>query len=133
MMKKVVTVILLSAMLLLALCACDIKGETKNFNNMYSDYSAKSWCTIGADGSYMRIDTNPKDKTIYLSDLNDTVEPAMEAIERVNKELGFGDSLMAKMNSTTWSQGQQTDSNDNYKVSWTYHPDKGLEVMYEFK
>lgn len=39
---------------------------------------------------------------------------------------------MEKMNTTTWSQGRQMDSNDKYIVTYTYHPDKGLEVMYEF-
>lgn len=133
-MKKFIAFILLSATLLWAMCACGgTVSKPKDFNMMYQSYKDKSWCTIGADGSYMKIDTNPKNKTIYLSDLNDTVEPALAMIEQVNKELGFSDSLMVKMNSTTWSQGRQRDSNDKYEVSWTYHPDKGLEVMYELK
>lgn len=133
-MKKFIIIILLSVTFLWAMCACGgTANKPKDFNMMYQSYNDKSWCTIGADGSYMEIDTNPKDKTIYLSDLNDTVEPALAMIEQVNKELGFSDSLMVKMNSTTWSQGRQSDSNDMYEVSWTYHPDKGLEVMYELK
>lgn len=37
------------------------------------------------------------------------------------------------MNSTTWSQGVRQEENKNYKVSWKYHPKKGLKVMFETK
>ena len=83
----------------------------------------------------MKLDTNPYDKDsddFTYSDYT-TFSEANDAIERVNKELGFSDALYEKMNTTTWSQGRQTDSNDKYTVTWTYHPDKGLEVMYEIK
>ena len=109
--------------------------RNRNFRQMYGDLEKNNWCTIASDGSYMMIDTNPNDidsdyaYTIYSS----TTLPANNAIERINKELGFSDALMAKMNTTTWSMGRQTDSNSKYTVSWTYHPDKGLEVMYEMK
>ena len=111
-------------------------GGRKDFTDMYSDLSSNSWCTIASDGSYMKIDTNPRDKDsddLTWSDYESFVIPANDAIERINKELGFSDVLMEKMNTTTWSQGKQSDSNDKYTVTWTYHPDKGLEVMYEFK
>lgn len=111
-------------------------GSGKDFNDMYGDISGETWCTIASDGSYMKLDTNPRDKDsddLTWSDYESYVIPANDAIERINKELGFSDALMEKMNSTTWSQGKQTDSNDKYTVTWTYHPDKGLEVMYEIK
>ena len=107
----------------------------KNFKDMFSDMSSNSWCTIASDGSYMKLDTNPYDKDsddFTYSDYT-TFSEANDAIERVNKELGFSDALYEKMNTTTVSQGRQTDSNDKYTVTWTYHPDKGLEVMYEIK
>ena len=111
-------------------------GGKKDFTDMYGDLASNSWCTIASDGSYMKLDTNPRDKDsddLTWSDYESLVIPANDAIERINKELGFSDALMEKMNTTTWSQGKQTDSNDKYTVTWTYHPDKGLEVMYEFK
>ena len=111
-------------------------GGKKDFTDMYSDLSSNSWCTIASDGSYMKIDTNPNNKDsddLTWSDYDSFVLPANDAIERINKELGFSDALMEKMNTTTWSQGKQSDSNDKYTVTWTYHPDKGLEVMYEIK
>ena len=103
---------------------------------MYGDLAGERWCTIASDGSYMKIDSNPSNKDsddLTWSDYESFVIPANDAIERINGELGFSAALMEKMNTTTWSQGKQTDSNDKYTVTWTYHPDKGLEVMYEFK
>ena len=110
-------------------------GGKKCFSKMYGDLTVNSWCTIASDGSYMKLDTNPTDKDSDDFTYTDYVlfSEANDAIERINKELGFSDALMEKMNTTTWSQGKQTDSNDKYIVTWTYHPDKGLEVLYEFK
>ena len=47
--------------------------------------------------------------------------------------LGLPDSLTEKMKSTRSMDERQNESYDNVAVSWTYHPDKGLEVMYEAK
>lgn len=124
------------AVLTVILIVVLIVGGKKDFNKMYGDLASNSWCTIPADGSYMKLDTNPEDKDnddLTRSDYLSFMRPANEAIERINKELGFSDALMEKMNNTTALQGKQTDSNDKYIVSWTYHPDRGLEVMYEFK
>ena len=110
-------------------------GSKKDFRDMYGELEVNSWCTIAADGSYMKLDTNPKDKDsddFVWTDYELFLE-ADENIERINKELGFSDALYEKMGTTTWSQGRQTDSNSKYTVTWTYHPDKGLEVLYEFK
>ena len=110
--------------------------EKKDFKDMYGDMAKFSWCIIASDGSYMKLDTNPSDKEnddMVLDDYDNVMMPAFDAIERINKELGFSDALLEEMNTTTWSQGRQTDSNDRYTVTWSYHPDKGLEVIYEFK
>lgn len=122
--------------IILVLVLCLGGGSKKNFRDMYGDIASKAWCTIPSDGSYLKLDTNPYDTddddfdwTYYQT----YYTPASDAIKRINKELGFSDALMEKMNTTTWSQGRQTDSNEKYSVTWTYHPDKGLEVMYEFK
>ena len=141
-MKKVVAVLLILVMLFsLAGCFGDSDGglfkgkeEKKDFNELYPG-CANEWWTIASDGSYMKIDTNPydTDKDDFDWSYYETYfTPANDKIEELNKELGFAESLSEKMNNTTWSQGVQTDSNDEYVVTWTYHPDKGLEVMYEF-
>lgn len=60
-------------------------------------------------------------------------ENALEAIKYANKQLGFNGFLYSKMMETTALMGRQSEENDKYKVSWTYHPDEGLEVTYEKK
>ena len=60
-----------------------------------------------------------------------TQEKALEAIKYVNKELGFNGSLYNRMLETNAIMGRQSEENDKYRVTWTYHPDEGLEVTYE--
>lgn len=115
-------------------CSVSVEAHIPNFKELFSSYSSKEWCEIASDGSYMKVDTNPDDEdgdSWYL--FIDAFTEGNEFIEQANLKLGFSAALTAKMNETTWSMGRQTDENDNYKVSYTYHPDKGLEVLYELK
>ncbi len=96
-----------------------------NFNSMFSKYSSESWCTMDTDGNYMIIDTNPYDIDGHFdSDAN-------KAIKEINEKLEFSSSVYKKMGQTRSLDGRQTESNGKYQVSWIYHPDNGLEVMYE--
>ena len=111
--------------------AINVFNSDVNFSEKFSYYASRysdsNWIEFSDDNSYMKIDTNPldlKDKTEYN---------ATFAIESINKELGFSESLYEKMKDTTALDGRQTEENRKIKVSWTYHPDKGLEVMYENK
>lgn len=134
--KNLPIIIGAAAVIVVALVVILLGGSKKDFNKMFSEYKNEEWCTIASDGSYMRIDTNPTDKDnddIGWEEYTLLVVPADEAIEAINLELGFTSVLYQKMNTTTWSQGKQTDSNENYAVTWTYHPDKGLEVLYEIR
>ena len=74
------------------------------------------------------IDTKPYPKD-YLNTL-ELQEKALEAIKYANKEFGFDDSVYTDMLYTSASMGTQFAKNDKYMVSWTYHPDEGLEVKY---
>lgn len=135
--KKMLFVILAAAVVVgIGLFFCLSGGNRKDFRDMYGDLESNAWCSIAADGSYLKLDTNPynvddEDQGLYFHMTYSF--PANDAIERINKELGFSDALMEKMNTTTWSQGRQNESNDKYSVTWTYHPDKGMEVLYEMK
>ena len=98
-----------------------------NFSDKYSYHSDKDWFEVSDDNSYMKIDTNPHDlkgKTEYS---------AMFAVKSINEELGFPESLYEKMEETRALDGKQSEENKKIKVTWTYHPDEGLEVMYENK
>ena len=57
----------------------------------------------------------------------------MYEIKDMNEDLGLPDSLWNDMLQTTWSMGKQQETYESIgiKVSWTYHPDKGLEVTYK--
>lgn len=92
-----------------------------------------------ADGSYLKLDTNPRDQdvddltqaeyTVFKQTQDDTVK----AIQFANKELGFSSSVYDQMMETTALMGMQSEENGKYRVSWSYHPNKGLEVRYEKK
>lgn len=46
-------------------------------------------------------------------------------------ELKVPDAVFAKVKDTTAMMGRQSDSWGDYKLSWTYHPDNGLEIVVE--
>ena len=94
--------------------------------------------TIVGSGDYFTFDTYPDsyenmDETLKALLLPDIQENALKAIKYANEELGFNDSVYSKMMKTTALMGRQSEETDKYKVSWTYHPDNGLEVTYEQK
>ena len=109
----------------------NITIKTKiNFEKLYDDFCSSTWATLGNDKSYLSVDTNPYDYDDgdyrYFSVVND-------AIEKIHKALNLPDSLYEDMNHTTWSMGKQTETfaDIGLLVTWTYHPDKGLEVTYK--
>jgi len=85
------------------------------------------YMVVADDGSYIEIDSNPLDMEDFY------IEIAFDAVKYVNEELGFSDSLFLKMTQTRALDGTQSDSNDYINVFWTYHPNKGLSVIYELK
>ena len=94
---------------------------------------------VASDGSYLKIDTNPYDKEVdeltvgQASTFYQKQQDSIDGIKFINKKLGFSDAVYSKMLETTALMGRQSEENSRYKVSWTYHPKKGLEVMYEKK
>lgn len=135
--KKLVLAGAAAAVVVLAVVLVLVIGGSKtDFNKMYPELAGKTWCTIASDGSYMEIDDNPYDTDeddLTSADYYLYMKPADDMIQQINKDLGFSEALYQKMCTTTWSQGKQTESNDKYTVTYTYHPNQGLEVMYEVK
>lgn len=101
--------------------ASKVTGETVNADNV------PYYFTIGTDGSYCKLDTNPKNLDDYSSSL------ALTYIEDMNRELGLPEYLYEDMISTSYSQGKQTEEFEKISVTYSYHPDKGLEVTYKLK
>lgn len=93
---------------------------------------------VTGSGDYFMLDTLPDtyenmDATVKAMLLPGAQENALEAIKYANEELGFNGSVYSQMMKTTALMGRQSTENGKYKVSWTYHPDDGLEVTYEKK
>lgn len=136
--SKKKTLFVIIALVLVVALIFGINSFNRNFfdrvvhqmmkDNRYADN------TRAADGSYLKIDTNPNnedDDSIFYNVA--VAQDSLNAIKFVNEKLGFPDSLYQKMISTTALMGRQTEENKKFVVSWSYHPDKGLEVMYEKK
>lgn len=91
------------------------------------------------DDSYMEIDTNPYDKDYDELELwqqltfYKTQNDSIEGIKFLNKRFGFSSAVYKKMMETTALMGRQSEENGKYRVSWSYHPSRGLEVLYEKK
>ena len=77
----------------------------------------------GPDGTWFTYDTNPYDFEDHEDDTED--------VELINRLLGLPESLNAKMYNTSSNDGMQSETYGNITVSWTYHPDRGLEIRYE--
>lgn len=109
--------------------------STIDFSAKYSYMAEEPYCTIASDGSYIELDSNPYDydNDSYLYIVSDYTSEVVDAVEQINSDLGFTQALSQKMNETNALQGKQFEENDKYKVTWTYHPDKGLNVIYEKK
>ena len=97
---------------------------------LYDEFCSSIWAELGSDNSYLYVDTNP-----YNYDDGDSryIYTVNDAIESINKKMGLPESLYNDMNQTSWSMGKQEEVFESVgiKVSWTYHPDKGLEVTYK--
>ena len=110
-----------------AVCVITVKKKAPDLRALYNALSDKYGWTLGSDGSYLSADTN-----VYnLDDYSNS--SIMYEIKDMNEALGLPDSLWNDMLQTTWSMGKQQETYESIgiKVSWTYHPDKGLEVMYK--
>lgn len=111
-----------------AVCVITVKKKAPDLKSLYQKYcDGKSWAEVASDGSYLDIDDNPYDIDDYYINEADT------AIQLIDEAMGLPSSLYNDMIQTTWSMGKQQETYESIgiKVSWTYHPDKGLEVTYK--
>ncbi len=93
--------------------------------------------SIATGKGYFTIETIPDswanmDATVRALMLPSHQKSALEAIEYANEELGFP-GVYSLMLNTSALMGRQSEENDKYKVTWTYHPDDGLTVTYRVK
>lgn len=95
-----------------------------DLKSVCEEYRGEWYCTIAEDESYIYVDTDPLDFGNYIED------GSLNAVKSINEELGFPDSVYAQMTSTRAIDGNQTYEKNGISVSWKYHPDNGLEVLY---
>lgn len=81
--------------------------------------------TLAGDGSYLKFDTNPSDEE------DGGYTDVWKEIAEANKMFGLPESINERMKTTNSMDGKVTETVDGIKVTWSYHPDRGLEVMYE--
>ena len=52
-------------------------------------------------------------------------------IKTICEELSLPDSLITEMESTNALMGRQTERYDEYEISWSYHPDNGIDAVFK--
>lgn len=112
-----------------------VEEKKPDFKALYEKFCDAKFAKVGDDGSYLKLDSNPQnyDSDSYYYYTYTYLTEVDKAVSEINNELGVPDSVIEKMNNTTWSQGIQKEEYNTFTISWTYHPDKGFEVTYEIK
>ncbi len=132
----IIGILLLNLATTCAFCSCQSTEEPApsapvdtgpNFSQIYSDLGRPSYCKLASDGSYLSIDTNPSNIDDY------TNYSAYQDIPEILNALGLPDYLFEEMKQTRALDGRQNSDFDNVNVSWSYHPDQGLEVVFKKK
>lgn len=111
------------------------KGSSKNPNfKAYADL--KGDCIIlcaSKDGSSITIDSNPFGASKKSLAYQLTTDTALVYIKQLNAALGLPDWLYDEMVSTRAIDGRQKETFDYVTVSWSYHPDSGINILYRKK
>lgn len=108
-----------------AVCTVAVEEKLPDLKAIYDSLNDDYYCKVASDGSYLSIDTNPLDIDDYSSTY------AYEFISKVNENLGLPESILERMNHTRALDGTQSQTYGKINVSWTYHPNQGLQVTYE--
>ncbi len=112
-----------------AVCSVTVKKliPRPDFQAIYDGLSSTYGIEVADDGSYLSLDTN-------LYNLDDYYNSStLAVVKEIHKALNIPDSLYQAMMKTSYSMGRQTETYPSLgvTVSWTYHPDKGMEVTYK--
>lgn len=80
--------------------------------------------TIGDEGFTWSIDTEGTDDAT-----GDSLEDFLCALD----ELDTPDAVVNHVESTRSLDGRQTDEWDRIEAAWTYHPDNGINIVFELE
>lgn len=135
--KIIIVATILIIVLSSLLCACDDNsnnnsnhGNSKSnplntaYDTLYKEFGWNSCYTLGSDKSYLQVDTNPYDIDDYYN------ATYLEILKSAITALKLPDYIYQRMLKTTAMQGRQEVTANGITVSWTYHPNKGLEAMF---
>lgn len=122
-------------------CKITVKKDGVDFAEVYKAIGGEGYyCKLAFDESYLLIDTNPENLEWYdQSEIKDILwtnkeeDKGIDYVLKVNNELGLPASIATKMGQTRALDGRQTETYEKMEVSWTYHPDNGLEVLYTIR
>ncbi len=133
-MKKIITLLTVFTLLLCFCCgltACSAESKLKKaYENVVAKNSgelALVCLELASDGTYVKFDSNPYNEDDY------SVTGAWDLLDDFKEELKVPSYIEEEIGKTTWSMGKQTAEFDDYVLTWTYHPDKGLELMCRVK
>lgn len=105
-------------------CEITVTPSGPDFNALYNEFCSSKYAKVATDGSYLSIDTNPYD-------IDDSFDyDAYTAITKINEAVELPESVLNKMEQTRSLDGMQTYTGKEVEVSWSYHPNNGLEVIY---
>ena len=132
--KKKIAIIVAVASIFIIASTFLIPSKFERVHNKCTDIAG----TTRGSGNYFVVDTYPDsyenlDPNQFPYLLASAREGAIEAIQYANKEFGFSGAVYSQMLETNALMGRQSAENKKYRVTWTYHPDDGLEVTYEKK
>ena len=102
------------------------KAKLEEAYNTCCKGSKTVYAKLEYDGISLTVDTSPND-TKYSSYEAD----AIAAIQRINLYLALPASLLEKMSSTRVLGDTHSQNCGTYTVTWNYHSDNGLKVIYE--
>lgn len=105
--------------------ARDTYDTINKFVSVGEEYEMGLYTFLSEDKRSITAMSNPLNKEGF------NYTDAIENMKAVNTSLGLPDSLFSKMTSTRALDGRQTEVYDFVIVSWTYHPNQGLYVLYE--
>lgn len=93
------------------------------FSKLQTAYSKclSDGTSLSSDKKSITVDSSGKYDYISVLD-----------IEKIIELLELPDSLYDEMCSTNALMGRQTEKYDYYEVSWSYHPDNGLDAIFKF-
>ena len=107
-------------------------SSTQTYVNFYEIYAecdlAYPWAQVAT--SYLLLDSNPYNYDSDNSNATRYVTVVSQAIQSIHSLVGVPSYVYQQMIRTAAIDGVQYYSGTRVNIRWTYHPDRGLEVMY---